>query len=58
MTSADVSHVGLRVRDLDRAALLRCAGFTEVNRLTVPDRMARRAAGPGAADRLRAVYLQ
>lgn len=41
MTTADVSHVGLRVRDLDRAKRFYSAlGFTEVNRLTVPDRMA------------------
>ena len=34
----NISHVGLRVRDLDKAKLFyEALGFTEAKRLTVPD---------------------
>ncbi len=59
MTSADVSHVGLRVRDLDRAQRFYGAlGFTEVNRLTVPDRMAAGLLGLEPPIGFEAVYLR
>jgi catechol 2,3-dioxygenase-like lactoylglutathione lyase family enzyme len=39
--SISISHLGLRVRDLPRAQrFYEALGFTEVNRLTVPDKLA------------------
>ncbi len=58
-TSADVSHVGLRVRDLDRAKrFYEALGFSEVNRLTVPDKMAAGLLGLTPPIGFEAAYLQ
>lgn len=55
----DVSHVGLRVRDLDRSkAFYEALGFTEVNRLTVPDQMAEGLLGLAPPIGFEAVYLR
>lgn len=57
--TVDVSHVGLRVRDLDRAkAFYEALGFTEVNRLTVPDQMAEGLLGLAPPIGFEAVYLR
>ena len=57
--STDVSHVGLRVRDLDRAKrFYEALGFSEVNRLTVPDKMAAGLLGLTPPIGFEAVYLQ
>jgi len=58
-TSANVSHVGLRVRDLDRSKrFYEALGFTEVKRLTVPDKMAAGLLGLEAPIGFGAVYLR
>ena len=57
--STDVSHLGLRVRDLDRAQrFYEALGFSEVNRLTVPDKMAAGLLGLTPPIGFEAVYLQ
>jgi lactoylglutathione lyase len=57
--SANVSHVGLRVRDLDRAKrFYKALGFSEVNRLTVPDKMAAGLLGLTPPIGFEAAYLQ
>lgn len=54
-----VSHVGLRVRDLDTSKrFYEALGFTEVNRLTVPDRMAAGLLGLEPPIGFEAVYLR
>lgn len=54
-----VSHVGLRVRDLERAQrFYEALGFIEVNRLTVPDKMAAGLLGLESPIGFEAVYLQ
>lgn len=54
-----VSHVGLRVRDLERSQrFYETLGFTEVNRLSVPDVMAAGLLGLNAPIGFEAVYLQ
>ena len=59
MASVDVSHVGLRVRDLDRSMrFYEALGFTEVKRLTVPDKMAAGLLGLEAPIGFGAVYLR
>ena len=58
-TSADVSHVGLRVRDLDRAKrFYEALGFSEVKCLTVPDKMAAGLLGLTPPIGFEAAYLQ
>ena len=58
-TSADVSHVGLRVRDLDRAKrFYQALGFSEVKCLTVPDKMAAGLLGLTPPIGFEAAYLQ
>lgn len=55
----DVSHVGLRVRDLDASLKFYTAlGFTEVKRLTVPDQMAQGLLGLAPPIGFEAVYLR
>lgn len=55
----DVSHVGVRVRDLDASLKFYTAlGFTEVKRLTVPDRMAEGLLGLAPPIGFEAVYLR
>jgi lactoylglutathione lyase len=57
--SADVSHVGLRVRDLDRAKrFYEALGFNEVKCLTVPDKMAAGLLGLTPPIGFEAAYLQ
>ena len=58
-TSADVSHVGLRVRDLDRSKrFYEALGFSEVKCLTVPDKMAAGLLGLTPPIGFEAAYLQ
>jgi lactoylglutathione lyase len=58
-TSANVSHIGLRVRDLDRSKrFYEALGFTEVKRLTVPDKMAAGLLGLTPPIGFEAAYLQ
>ena len=58
-TSTDVSHVGLRVRDLNRAtSFYEALGFSEVDRLTVPDKMAAGLLGLTPPIGFEAAYLQ
>lgn len=58
-TSADVSHVGLRVRDLDRAKrFYEALGFSEVKCLAVPDKMAAGLLGLTPPIGFEAAYLQ
>ncbi|MGQ9406354.1 VOC family protein [Mycolicibacterium gilvum] len=55
----DVSHVGLRVRDLEASLKFYTAlGFTEVKRLTVPDQMAQGLLGLAPPIGFEAVYLR
>ncbi|MDA4108436.1 VOC family protein [Mycolicibacterium holsaticum] len=55
----DVSHFGLRVRDLDRSrSFYGALGFTEVKRLSVPDEMAAGLLGLAPPIGFQAVYLQ
>lgn len=55
----DVSHFGLRVRDLDRSrSFYGALGFTEVKRLSVPDEMAAALLGLAPPIGFQAVYLQ
>ena len=57
--STDVSHVGLRVRDLNRAtSFYEALGFSEVDRLTVPDKMAAGLLGLTPPIGFEAAYLQ
>ncbi|MGV0653572.1 VOC family protein [Mycolicibacterium thermoresistibile] len=54
-----VSHVGLRVRDIDAVQPFYTAlGFTEANRLTVPDQMAAGLLGLEPPIGFEAVYLR
>jgi lactoylglutathione lyase len=54
-----VSHIGLRVRDLDRSKqFYEALGFAEVNRLTVPDKIAAGLLGLEAPIGFEAVYLR
>lgn len=54
-----VSHIGLRVRDLERAQrFYEGLGFTEANRLTVPDKMAAGLLGLDTPIGFEAVYLR
>lgn len=58
-TAAGVSHVGLRVRDLERVKHFYTAlGFTEVKRLRVPDEMAAGLLGLTSPIGFAATYLQ
>ncbi|BBW99931.1 extradiol dioxygenase [Mycolicibacterium moriokaense] len=55
----NVSHIGLRVRDLDASLKFYAAlGFTEVKRLTVPDQMAQGLLGLAPPIGFEAVYLR
>ncbi|MGV0644202.1 VOC family protein [Mycolicibacterium sp. XJ2546] len=55
----DVSHVGVRVRDLDNSlTFYRALGFAEVKRLTVPDEMAAGLLGLAPPIGFAAVYLR
>lgn len=55
----DVSHFGLRVRDLDKSkSFYEALGFAEVKRLTVPDEMAAGLLGLAPPIGFEAVYLQ
>ncbi|MGV0714767.1 VOC family protein [Mycolicibacterium sp. XJ662] len=55
----DVSHVGLRVRDLDKSlSFYEALGFAEVKRLTVPDEMAAGLLGLAPPIGFSAVYLR
>lgn len=55
----DVSHFGLRVRDLDKSrTFYQALGFTEVKRLTVPDEMAAGLLQLAPPIGFQAVYLQ
>lgn len=55
----NVSHVGLRVRDLDAAkTFYEALGFTEARRMTVPDRMAGGLLGLEPPIGFEAIYLQ
>jgi len=55
----NVSHIGLRVRDLDASLKFYVAlGFTEVKRLTVPDQMAKGLLGLAPPIGFEAVYLR
>ena len=54
----NVSHLGLRVRDLDRAKrFYEALGFTEAKRLTVPDKVASGLLGLTAPIGFEAVYM-
>ncbi|BBZ32514.1 VOC family protein [Mycolicibacterium confluentis] len=54
-----VSHIGLRVRDLDTSKLFyEALGFTEVNRLTVPDKIAEGLLGLASPIGFEAIYLR
>lgn len=55
----DVSHIGVRVRDLDASLKFYTAlGFTEVKRLTVPDQVAESLLGLAPPIGFEAVYLR
>ena len=55
----NVSHVGLRVRDLDKSkCFYEALGFTEVRRLAVPDPVAGGLLGLTSPIGFEAVYLQ
>lgn len=55
----NVSHVGLRVRDLEASQrFYEALGFAEVNRLTVPDKIAGGLLGLESPIGFEAVYLQ
>lgn len=55
----DVSHIGLRVRDLEASRkFYEALGFTEVNRLTLPDQMAEALLGLAPPIGFEAVYLR
>ncbi|MCV7368170.1 extradiol dioxygenase [Mycolicibacterium duvalii] len=55
----DVSHIGLRVRDLNTSvAFYEALGFSEVKRLTVPDQMAEGLLGLAPPIGFEAVYLR
>ncbi|KUI35214.1 extradiol dioxygenase [Mycobacterium sp. IS-1496] len=55
----DVSHVGVRVRDLDASVkFYEALGFAEVKRLTVPDGMAEGLLGLARPIGFEAVYLR
>ncbi|WP_166909446.1 VOC family protein [Mycobacterium sp. DL440] len=55
----NVSHVGLRVRDIDTVKkFYEALGFTEVQRMTVPDKMAAGLLGLAAPIGFEAAYLQ
>jgi lactoylglutathione lyase len=55
----NVSHVGLRVRDLDRSKrFYEALGFTEARHLTVPDGVAAGLLGLAPPIGFEAVYLQ
>ncbi|MDN4519498.1 VOC family protein [Mycolicibacterium austroafricanum] len=55
----DVSHIGVRVRDLDRSLpFYQALGFTEVKRLTVPDQVAEGLLGLASPVGFEAVYLR
>lgn len=55
----NVSHVGLRVRDLDGAKrFYEALGFSEVKRMTVPDKMAGGLLGLEPPIGFEAVYLR
>ncbi|BBY74943.1 glyoxalase [Mycolicibacterium parafortuitum] len=55
----DVSHIGVRVRDLDASLEFYSAlGFAEVKRLTVPDQMAEGLLGLAPPIGFEAVYLR
>ncbi len=55
----NISHIGLRVRDLDASLKFYAAlGFTEVKRLTVPDQMAQGLLGLAPPIGFEAVYLR
>ncbi|MCV7221800.1 VOC family protein [Mycolicibacterium elephantis] len=55
----DVSHFGLRVRDLDKSkSFYEALGFAEVKRLTVPDEMAAGLLGLAPPIGFEAVYLK
>lgn len=54
----NISHLGLRVRDLPTAQrFYEALGFTEVNRLTVPDKLAGALLGLESPIGFEAVYL-
>jgi len=54
-----VSHVGLRVRDIEAVQkFYQALGFTEVQRMTVPDKMAAGLLGLAEPIGFEAVYLQ
>lgn len=55
----DVSHIGLRVRDIEKSkAFYEALGFSEVKRLTVPDQMAQGLLGLEPPIGFEAVYLR
>ena len=55
----DVSHIGLRVRDLDASkAFYEALGFAEVRRLKVPDPVAEGLLGLAPPIGFEAVYLR
>lgn len=55
----DVSHVGLRVRDLGKSlSFYEALGFVEVKRLTVPDEMAAGLLGLTPPIGFQAIYLR
>lgn len=55
----DVSHIGVRVRDLDASRIFyQALGFTEVKRLTVPDQVAEGLLGLTPPIGFEAVYLR
>ncbi|KUI37316.1 VOC family protein [Mycobacterium sp. GA-2829] len=55
----DVSHIGVRVRDLDASVKFYTAlGFTEAKRLTVPDQVAEGLLGLTPPIGFEAVYLR
>lgn len=55
----DVSHIGVRVRDLDASLKFYTAlGFAEVKRLTVPDQVAEGLLGLAPPIGFEAVYLR
>jgi lactoylglutathione lyase len=55
----NVSHIGFRVRDIDRSmAFYEALGFAEVKRLTVPDQVAQGLLGLTPPIGFEAVYLR